>query len=131
MKLIATNEEMINIAYHALTTGLPFFVDYGFELSYDDDEYEDAKAELNADDMPIKGSICIEDVQAQMLRKGKGLTFTDMESEDKHILTLELIKKNWDTIPVSRIMNVMNENYDGEDADIIMQYMLFGSVVYG
>lgn len=133
MKLIATETEMLELAYDVLTTGLPHFAGYGLDLDYDNHEYSKAKQSLIDSGYIQPNDICIEDVQREMLRLGYGLKFTDTEHEDDEpvSLTLELIKKNWDTIPFSRIAAVLNENYDADDADVIAQYMLYGELVYG
>lgn len=134
MKLTATDTEMLQLAYDVLTTGLPNFVGYGIELDYNEQEYATAKESLITSGSTKPNDICIEDVQREMLRMGYGLTFTDTEHEDDDepvTLTLELIKKNWDSIPFGRIEAVLNENYDADDADVIAQHMLYGEVVYG
>jgi hypothetical protein len=133
MKLVATETEMLQLAYDVLTTGLPNFVGYGIELDYSQQEYDKAKQSLITSGSTKPNDICIEDVQREMLRMGYGLTFTDTEHEDDEpvTLTLELIKKNWDSIPFSRIEAVLKENYDADDADVIAQSMIYGEVVYG
>lgn len=129
MQIIANTEEKLSMVYEALTTGLPYFAGYGLSLTYSRDQYREAREILNA--QPNDG-ICIEDVQRQMLRMGYGLTFNDEEgSEEPVTLTLALIEANWEKVPMARIVPFVKEDYDADDADCLMQYLLFGEVVYG
>lgn len=46
----------------------------------------------------------------------------------KGVQKLYLDNSNWSK---KRINNLLNEDYDAEDADIVLQYGLFGELIYG
>ena len=136
MNVSATTEEKVYAVYLALTTGLPYFSGYGFILDYSETEYDKAKQVLK--DSYKKGiltdTICIEDVQAQMLHMGYSLNFIDGENDDEVTkLTLSLIESNWDKVPanIAILFDKDDGDYDADDADSLMQYLLFGEIVYG
>lgn len=133
MKVIATTEEMLNVVREILTTGLPYFANYGFIMDYNGGEYSKARKVLDGLDRKEDDVICIEDVQMQMLSMGYSLRFIDTENDDTAtLLTLELIKKNWDKIPMKDLAHFAPDgDYDANDADNVMQYILFGELVYG
>lgn len=108
-----------------LCDGLYFFGGYGFALDYSQEEYQLARMDLS--------DPTIEDVQKQMLLMGYGLTFTDLEGEGDQttILTYDLIKEKLPSCPAKNVQNILNEEYDAEDCDIVLQHILFGEIVYG
>lgn len=133
MQVTATLDEKLKMVYDALTTGMPYFVDYGFRLDYKNADYNKARKELQAqprpkDELPI----CIEDIQIQMVRMGLPLTFTDIEGEGDHTATLTtaLIESNWSKVPMHTVAS-MSKDWDADDADVLMQYLLWGEVVFG
>lgn len=136
MQTTATTEEKLKIVYLCLTTGLPFFVSYGFDMKYDQNDYNKARKSLT--DRGFKGeltdTICIEDIQTEMLRLGDSLKFINTEEDDEEtILNLSLIEKNWDKVRMKDLADMDEEtgNWDAETADCIMQCILFGEIVYG
>lgn len=131
MKVTATTDEKLNIVYLCLTTGMPYFVSYGFTMEYDEGEYRKAREALEAGN--LTDTVCIEDVQKEMLRQGFGLRFIDHESDDEEtILNLALIEKNWDKARMEDLGEMSNEgNWDAVTADNVMQCLLFGEIVYG
>lgn len=130
MQVILTTDEKLKMVYEALTTGLPYFPGYGLALEYDQGEYVKARNVLNAN--PTGETICIEDIQMQMVRMGFGLNFVDEEGDEEPVtLTLSLIESQWDKVPHATIMAFVTENYDADDADRLFQYILFGQLVYG
>jgi hypothetical protein len=139
MTIAATkqNKYKLKLIYCALTTGLPTFAYSGFHLDYDADHYNAARDALNAG-APIlwssySDSICHEDVQTQMIVMGFPLKFIDDEGEGEGNadLTWELIKKNWKHVPNTIKGEFDDENWDADTADNLMQYVLFGEIVYG
>ena len=120
-----TPEQIDTIIMAILCDGLHFFGGYGFALDYSQEEYQEAKA--------LTTNPSIEDVQLTMLKLGYGLTFTDLEgdSDQTTILTYDLIKEKLPGCPESNVQNILNEEYDAEDCDILLQHILFGEIVYG
>ena len=136
MKAIATTEEKLNLVHSALCSGLPYFVDYGFILDYNGHEYNRASKVLDAEGSKGKYSVgvCIEDVQVQMLRMGYTLKFKGGEgNKASHVtpLNLETIEKNWDKVPLTLLADYAAEDTDANSDDCLMQYLLFGELVYG
>lgn len=132
------NNYKLKLIYLALTTGLEYFVHYGFHLEYDDAEYVEARKALEAGaprlwDSLTDETICIEDVQTQMIVMGYGLKFIDDEGEGDGNATLnwELIKKNWHHVTDTIKGEFNDENWDANTADNLMQLVLFGEIVYG
>lgn len=67
-------------------------------------------------------------------------TVTDTETNllTKHQVDLITIKQGFQKLYAEnsdwsrkRIFNLLNENYDAEDADVVLQYGLFGELIYG
>ena len=67
-------------------------------------------------------------------------TITDTETNllTEHQVNLLTIKQGFEKLYAEnsqwskkRIFNLLNEDYDAEDADIVLQYGLFGKLIYG
>lgn len=133
----ATTEEKLGVVHSALCSGLPYFVSYGYQLLYKNADYDAAFRVLK--DTNAKGrltdTICIEDVQTQMLRMGFRLTFKGDEKEGGEaktaILTLNKIKRNWKKVPAKLILEFIAEDDDANSSDRLMQYLLLGDEIYG
>jgi hypothetical protein len=132
MKVTATLDEQLKIVYDVLTSGMPYFVDYGFRLDYNNTEYAKARKVLQDASGEDKRTICIEDIQIQMIRMGFSLTFTDVEGDGDNTKALNLtqLESNWDKVPL-RVIGAMVSDWDAGDADLFMQWVLFGQVIYG
>lgn len=131
MHIVATKEEMLSIVAQALSTGLPTFNESNIVIEYDEDQYNAARDVFkNTKDT---SRIHIEDVQVQMLRMGYGLSFKELDDNDKvTVLNMELIETNWPTVPFKVIgAFYVEEDYDAYDADNLMQHLLFGKIIYG
>lgn len=75
-----------------------------------------------------------EDKWAQILIDGGYINVIDDEGEVTYKLTLEMLYNAWisDDPQVARAKaNVLEENADLYDADAIVQYALFGKVMFG
>lgn len=132
MNIQLTNDEKMKIIYECLCTGLPYFRDYGLELNYDQNQYDNARDELKTKSTDI---VCFEDILLEIIKTtSNGITFKDIEgSEPDTILNMALINDDdkWNKIPLNRINQFITENYDAEDADVLMQYLFFGELIYG
>lgn len=51
--------------------------------------------------------------------------------DGKWRLTRSMIGERMAKVPLKRIAEVTSENYDAETCDVLMQYWLFGDIVYG
>lgn len=127
----------LHLVYTALCNGLYYFGDYGFRLDWNEEEYENARKELE-NGAPRSwdafcSSICHEDIQMQMLVNGKGILFEDVEGEGEHTktLTLELVNQNWHHITHKVLGEFESENDDANTSDLLLQYILFTDPIYG
>jgi len=125
----ATTAEKLKLVYDCLCSGLPILATSGIELDYSDAEYDAAKKHLAASNP--KDIICIEDVQVEMLRQGNSLTFTDTENDEAVDLNLALIEENWSKLRTKDVLDYINEDYDAQTSENIMQTLLYGEVVFG
>ena len=131
MHIEGTLEEKLKVVYSCLCSGLPYFVDYGFRLDYNGHEYNRAYKAL---EKAGETGICIEDVQTQMLRMGYTLKFKGGEgNKANHVspLNIAVIEANWPKVSQRHLSEFIAENDDANDADCVMQGLLFGEIVYG
>ena len=103
--------------------------DYWGELCSDEKDYEAARKRLeekeNSDMKP-----CYEDVLAEIMEAGGKLTVYDREEDKDHELTMEKLLNGWKKYVEDRDADEFIE-YDGDSADCIMQYAIFGDIIYG
>lgn len=132
MKIILNDNEVKHIIHDAFcnSTGV-----YGaLEITYDDVDYEEAKKALKENKEPsLFGSGCIEDVWLKMLEMGKTLYLVDTESMEKEAFNYESIKENLssgDEHLAKMIMESLEEEGDADTADNLLQYMVYGDIVY-
>ena len=133
MKISLTPQEAESHFHNALCNGLGFLSDYGLELEYNDADYKAAKQNILKDKTAADiGVVCYEDVLMQILRDGKTLTLIDNEGgEDPAEITILHIHERVEKTPIRHLMNAITENDDAETADVILQTVFLGDVVYG
>ena len=107
-----------------------FWCDCGVHVDTSDEVYEQAK----------KNNDCREDKWADVLLHGGSLNIIDVEEceddsdEGEHKITLEDIEK---ALPLfmlnypSQWAAIMDETGDLYDADALLQFVVFGDVIYG
>ncbi len=132
MKIILNDNEVKHIIHDAFcnSTGV-----YGaLEITYDDVDYEEAKKALKENKEPsLFGSGCIEDVWLKMLEMGKTLYLVDTESMEKEAFNYESVKEklsSGDEHLAKMIMESLEEEGDADTADNLLQYMVYGDIVY-
>lgn len=123
--IIFSNEEKEEMFYNAMCNALPYVTNgYSLQLDFNEAEYKEARAKLN--------SPCLEDVLMQLLRDGKTIKFIDLEADnEEHPITLQLIHDNMPKLPIRNALNIINEQDDAEDADVVIQTVIFGEVIFG
>jgi hypothetical protein len=101
---------------------------YGLHLDYDETEYAEARDRLKA-----KGeSPCLEDVWMEILRGGGTLTLVDDENgEEPSPIKLADVHERVQNTPTYHMMNAINEQDDGDTADVILQTVFYGDVIFG
>lgn len=95
--------------------------DYWCNLKFKDEDY---KANRLEDD-------CYEDVLAKILENGKSLIVNDFEEEETYELTLEKLLNGIELNYKNRPFDCDIEDGDATTADCILQYSIFGDVIYG
>ena len=121
-------EDLANVICALLCDGLHYFSGYGFNIDYSEEDYVAAKKELLTEGKKPS----IEDVQTRIVLNGNTIEFIDTEDGDnRYELSLETIGRRLRLAPVGHISAMMNGSYDAGTADVVMQYILFGKVIYG
>jgi hypothetical protein len=130
MQIILTPEESEEYFFTAMCNGLGYcFSSYDLELSYEETEFQQAKAKYKQDNPNEKP--CIEDIYMQILRNGHSLTVTDGNDNKVYKITLSLVHERVSNCPTATILDMENEEDDGCTADVILQTVILGKVVYG
>ena len=127
MKVTLEHHEAENIFHTALCNG--HGLSYcGLEITYNQEEYKNAKESLQE-----RGeSICLEDVWMNILRRGGTLTLIDNESgEDPSTITLQDVHAKVQDSPIQHLMDAINETDDGTTAEVILQSVFYGEVIFG
>ena len=133
-KITLTNELSEELFYNALCNGLGYMcTGYDLSIGYMKDDYKSAKAKLT--DPSEFGGVCYEDVLIQILRDGNILTIEDnfSELEDTEIFTITLadVHARVQNTPVDYLLQMINEEDDAVTADVILQTVFLGEVIYG
>lgn len=137
-----TKEDVSDIICSAVNGG----VGYWAAVSADDNDYSEAKKHLVEQGADLK-DVCFEEVFAQILFDGKELEVTDIEKDETYLLSLEKLfiglraaieegyysHYNW-FVPDGDGLGEWQLNccqIDSEVSDIIVQFSLFGEVLFG
>jgi len=127
MKIQLEPQEAQNIFHTSLCNimGTGYFSGYGLEFIWDDEDYGEARKKLE--------SPCLEDVILQMIKDGGTLGVIDHEFEgeyDAHI-DLKVMLERMELVPAKNLLNIINEEDDADDADIVLQTLFYGEVIFG
>jgi hypothetical protein len=97
-------------------------------MDYSEEEYEEAKKRLQK-----KGEDdCLEDVWLEILKGGGTLTLVDEENGmDPSVITLKDVHERVQEAPVRHILDAINEQDDGDTADVILQSVFYQDVIFG
>lgn len=128
MKIELTKEESEEYFFNAMCNGLGYISGYGLELEIDD-TYQKVKKRLINEG---SNSLCYEDILMEILRSGGTLTLIDYENDDERFsITLDDVHNRVQTTIVSHLMDMINERDDAITADVILQTVFLGEVIYG
>lgn len=77
----------------------------------------------------------VEDVLASLLLNGKTITIIDEEEEKRYNLDLKTLLNAFNKVAKSKdyhrhVWNIITEDYDSTDADIVLQFAIFGKETY-
>ena len=131
MNIKLTNEESLEYFYNSLcnAAGIDYMSCYNLELQYNKEQYQQAKEKL---DNP-----CYEDVLIQILKDGGWLRLQDLEDmslEDSNTtktITLKDVHEKVQLTPFNHLSDMINENDDATTADVILQTVFYGEIIFG
>jgi hypothetical protein len=132
MKIVLTPQESEEIFFSALCNahGTGYMDGYGLELKWHDKSYEQAKQRLKE-----RGeSPCQEDILLEILRGGGHLTYFDIEGgvgEEPWPINLQDVHDKVCNAPARNILKFIEQEDDAEDADVILQTVFMGEVMFG
>lgn len=127
VSIVLTPEKSEELFHNSLCNGHQI-AHYGLSLEYDNKEYQKAKNSL----IKKKVTPCLEDVWLEMLRMGYTLTLVDNENgEDDKPITLKEVHERVQKTPIRHLMNAINEEDDGDTADVILQTVFYKDVIFG
>jgi type IV secretory pathway VirD2 relaxase len=70
----------------------------------------------------------------RILRDGKELMVVDGEDEDSEYnvsINLSMVHERMSSVPISHLMDMINENDDADTADVILQTVFFNEIIFG
>lgn len=124
-ELKITTEDIVDYVLSCEAGGF----DYWGELCSDEKDYEAARQRVTErEKTDIKP--CYEDVLAEILEGGGKLTVYDREEDKDYDLTMEKLLNGWKKY-IEEYTAYDFDEYDAISADCIMQYAIFGDVIYG
>lgn len=129
MKITLEKKEAEELFHTALCNG-SYIRNYGLELTWDEDDYAKAKKRLQK---KMKDHvICFEDVLLEILRGGDTLTMVDNENGEKpRTISLRDVHRRMTKTPVRHLMDAINEQDDADTAEVILQTVFYGEVIFG
>jgi len=129
MKIQLTKEESEKIFFDAMCNGLSYLSGYGIQLVYSKEAYQLSKKTLSHQN---KGT-CFEEVLMEMLCQGSEITFVDLECDGEYTRTVTLndVHERVQLAPASRLIEMVDGEDDADTADIILQSVLYGEVIFG
>jgi len=128
MKITLSKSESEKIFHNSLCNGSQIAF-YGLSIEYDPKEYNKSKKSLEK----ANQSLCYEDVWMQMLKDGYSLTIVDSEGEGDYTksITLADVHARVKLTPTRHLMDAINEEDDGDTADVILQTVFFKDIIFG
>lgn len=132
MKIILNKEEVVEIIFNSLCNGLAYIRAYGLSVNITNSDYDKAKEEVMV--LLDNSSVCItvEDILIHHLKMGRRLPFWDEEGEEYSSFDLQKAIKNLQDEGAAKwIMQMLNEEDDAVTADCILQFCLYGEIIFG
>jgi hypothetical protein len=128
MTIKLTPEESEEYFYNALCNGLSYIESgYGLELKFSSYEAQNAAKKLKENGL----NACYEDIVMQLLKDGHEINLYDHDAEENNIIKLKDVHDKVQNAPAQRILEMAHENDDADTADVILQSVFFGEVIYG
>lgn len=118
-----SEQKSLELFKDALSNGLGYLRGYDIEEDYSKKEYQQAREKLETP--------CYEDVLIQILKDGGSINFVDYEENGITTIHLEDVINNMPKVPLKTLLEVLEERGDAISADVILQTIIFGKVIYG
>lgn len=118
-----SEQRSLELFQDALANGLIYLLGYGIDIDYYKIEYQQAREKLEAP--------CYEDVLVQILKDGGTLDFIDFEEGNITTIYLEDVINNMPKVPLKTLLEVLEDKGDAISADVVLQTIIFGEVIYG
>ncbi len=135
MEIKLTEKESEEYFCNALCNGgLQSLECSGIELEINKDDYKEAKKALQDKNNDERVMICYEDVLMQILRGGKKLKFVDVEDEESEQtkeISLADVHEKVCKMPIEHLNDYIEENDDATTADVLLQTVLYGEIIFG
>jgi hypothetical protein len=118
-----SEEIFLNAMCNALGTN--YWEGYGIRVITDGEQYKKAEQDLS--------SPAWEDILMQILRNGGQLEVRDDEGYGEIIakITIDDVHQKVSQAPQWALLQIADESDDAETADVILQTVFFGEVIYG
>jgi hypothetical protein len=130
MKIQLTQQEAEAIMNNALCdSGIGM---HGLEFTFDKHEYHSSQVRWMKANEGI--SPCYEDVLMQMLRDGYSIGVIDTEGDDGEYdktITMQDVYDRMNLVHYSRIIQMVEEDYDADTTDVVLQTIFYGEVIFG
>lgn len=134
MQIILTPEESEKHFHTALCDGLATLSFSGITVDIDESEYKEVKESLKKKNTEAGSPdlvICIEDIYLEALRIGKKMIVTDEEGSESTEITLKDVHERVQKTQLNHLMALINEEYDGINADAVLQTVFFKDIIFG
>lgn len=103
--------------------------DYWAVLDMQDDIYNKHSKQLSKEKKDA--NVCYEEVLAHILESGESIKVFDFEENKNYELTLEKLLNGFRLNAIYRPHDSCIEGGDAITADCILQYAIFGGIIYG
>ena len=127
MTIKLSKQESEEYFYNAICNGLGYVESgYYLELRYNEEEYKQS-----ADKLKKEGnSPCYEDIIMEILRQGHKINLYDLEGEEDHIISLKDVHEKVENTQLNYLMEMINEEDDADTADVILQTVFLGGIIF-
>ena len=108
--------------------------DYWAQITYGEDDYRTTKERMKKNNVKPEydGRYCYEQVLAYMICDTEYPVYVyDFEDDTKHLLTMHRIENGFLLNAQNRPEDASLDDGDAETGDCILQYAVFGDIVYG
>jgi hypothetical protein len=127
MKITFENEEAQTHFHNAMCNGLGYITGYDLELKFNREVYTETRNKMSNGDF----GVCHEDILLQMLKDGHKLSLYDWNDDVVNSISIQDVYDRLPLVQVRHLMDMVNGNDDADTADVILQTIFLGEVVYG